>query len=296
MSKIPFGIIYKATNLVNGKCYIGQTIKDPVKYWIGHLKSSFYKNKKYKDKIFYNSIRKHGPENFLFEVLEFCDSKEELNEIEFHYIKQYKTFNKNFGYNMTIGGDGTDNNKQSDELRKRRSEWMKEMWKTKEHREKLKNTHTSIEYKEKRSTLSKEIWERDGYREKLSEISTEVGKRPEVKENRSKVAKEKWKDSEYREKMVKERIERKNDKEYIQNLSDKIKKKWEDPIYREKSEKSRRTNYNTYIIICPDGKEEIVNNIYTWCKERKLQVGNLLNTLNGSRKHHKQYKVKCLVE
>ena len=65
-------IIYKATNLINGKCYIGKTIsKDFVKYWFNHLKEAF-KSEKIK-RVFHNAIRKYGPENFMFEVLEFCN-------------------------------------------------------------------------------------------------------------------------------------------------------------------------------------------------------------------------------
>ena len=143
MSEKPFGIIYKTINLVNGKCYIGQTVqKNFIKYWLDHLKSAF--RDKSTKKIFYNAIRKYGPENFMFEVLEFCDSKEELDEMEFHYIKQYKSFylEENFcGYNMTWGGDGIVGFKLS-----------------KESIDKAKNTWILTGRNFKISTLKKEYW------------------------------------------------------------------------------------------------------------------------------------------
>lgn len=102
-----YGLIYKATNLINGKCYIGQTIsKDPIKYWFRHLKTAFKEND---NRPIYRAIRKYGCENFIWETIEFCNSKKELDEMEFHYIKQYNSFinfKNSKGYNATLGGDG----------------------------------------------------------------------------------------------------------------------------------------------------------------------------------------------
>ena len=90
--------------------YIGQTAKDDfVSYWFMHLKRAY--QKKYSKRAFYDAIKLYGPENFMFEVLDFCDSKEELDEMEYHYIMQYRTFGGFYdcnGYNMTLGGEGGD--------------------------------------------------------------------------------------------------------------------------------------------------------------------------------------------
>jgi len=92
-------IIYRAYNTINKKSYIGQTIY-PLYKRIGEHKS-YSKNLSY---VFYKSIRKYGWDNISWEVLCECDSKEELDEMEFHYIKQYHSHISDNGYNMTTGG------------------------------------------------------------------------------------------------------------------------------------------------------------------------------------------------
>lgn len=91
-------IVYKVTNTINNKSYIGQTINDLKQRKNEHISGSY---KSY----FHNSIHKHGIDCFVWEVLCECSSKVELDEMEFHYIKQYDTKAPN-GYNLTWGGDG----------------------------------------------------------------------------------------------------------------------------------------------------------------------------------------------
>lgn len=90
------GIIYKITNKVDGKSYIGQTRYTIEFRWKQHQ----HKND---NTYFHNAIHKYGIENFSIEILEKCNI-EDLNSREIFYIAKYDTF-KN-GYNLTIGGDG----------------------------------------------------------------------------------------------------------------------------------------------------------------------------------------------
>ena len=91
--------IYKITNKINGKCYIGQS-NDIIKRWKteykwyhinSHLQSAF---------------NKYGLENFDFEIVEECQPNL-LNEREQFWITVYNSFDRNFGYNKTLGGTGT---------------------------------------------------------------------------------------------------------------------------------------------------------------------------------------------
>ena len=94
------GFIYKVTNLVNGKIYIGQT-----RNTIEQRKSTHTHSAKYhKDNtIFHNSIRKHGVDNFSWEIV--CKCLEELlDDMERGYIKKYKSMYYESGYNMITGG------------------------------------------------------------------------------------------------------------------------------------------------------------------------------------------------
>ena len=90
-------IIYKITNRLNNKCYIGQTTQEPNVRWKQHVKP-----KKYKCAI-YSAILKHGLDNFIFEIIEKTE-QELLDEREIYYIKKYNSY-KN-GYNLTKGGEG----------------------------------------------------------------------------------------------------------------------------------------------------------------------------------------------
>lgn len=92
-------IIYKATNIVNGKIYIGQTTL--------LLQGRILNHKLAKsDRMpFHLAIRKYGFENFEFEVLCQCNSISELNEKEKEYIKLFNSRNQSIGYNISGGGN-----------------------------------------------------------------------------------------------------------------------------------------------------------------------------------------------
>lgn len=92
--------IYKITNKINNKVYIGQS-KNISRRWREHKRH--YKNKN-NSSVLYKAIRKYGLENFLFEIIELCDESK-LDELEIKYIANYKSNNKNYGYNLTEGGD-----------------------------------------------------------------------------------------------------------------------------------------------------------------------------------------------
>jgi len=94
-------IVYKAKNLINGKLYVGKTVRGlKVRQW-SHICSARRGGKS----AFYNAIRKYGKENFEFSVLEDCSLGCDLNERERFYIVQYDCLSPK-GYNLTPGGDG----------------------------------------------------------------------------------------------------------------------------------------------------------------------------------------------
>lgn len=93
--------IYKITNKINGKVYIGQS-KDIYRRWKEHEKC--IRSDK-RNTYLYNSMRKHGIDNFAFEIIEECDISM-LNTQEIYWIAYYNSHDANYGYNGTIGGDG----------------------------------------------------------------------------------------------------------------------------------------------------------------------------------------------
>ena len=101
------GIIYKATCVTNGKSYIGKTIADFEWYKEQHLRAAMGLVDR-GTRLFYKAVRKFGPENFEWTILEEAPI-ELLNDLEKHYIEMFKTyigFEDCRGYNMTPGGDG----------------------------------------------------------------------------------------------------------------------------------------------------------------------------------------------
>ena len=93
-------IIYKVTNKVNQKVYIGQT-----RHTLSTRKSQHLYESNKSDYIFYKAIRKHGWDNFIWETVCECNTIEETIDLEFHYIKQYHSHMSEGGYNMTYGYD-----------------------------------------------------------------------------------------------------------------------------------------------------------------------------------------------
>jgi plasmid maintenance system antidote protein VapI len=97
-------IVYKISNIFNEKVYIGQTIKSLSHRKSGHKKMSYSKNLNPNSiHYFMNDV---GFENFIFETLKVCDTKNELDHFEKYYIDFYRSDNSQFGYNFTSGGTG----------------------------------------------------------------------------------------------------------------------------------------------------------------------------------------------
>jgi group I intron endonuclease len=97
--------IYKITNLINNKNYIGQSIN--IQRRLGEHKYRPFNEKDdgYNTPL-YKAIRKYGLENFSFDIIEEC-SPDQLNAKEIFWIQHYNSYIKNGkGYNLTRGGDG----------------------------------------------------------------------------------------------------------------------------------------------------------------------------------------------
>lgn len=97
--------IYALQNKINNKLYFGQTIQDLDKYWETNARNALL-GKNYKPAL-YGAIRKYGKENFALIHIGDATSKEELDNWEKLCILVYGTKNRQFGYNLTDGGDGT---------------------------------------------------------------------------------------------------------------------------------------------------------------------------------------------
>ncbi|MCF8339591.1 MAG: GIY-YIG nuclease family protein [Chitinophagaceae bacterium] len=158
--------IYKITNLINGKIYIGKdTVSDKNYYGSGLLIK--------------RSINKHGIENFKKEILEECDNNDELCVREKYWIEKYNSTNSQIGYNISKGGDGGDtisNNPNKEEIRLK----ISNIRKGKKY-EDLFPMEKVIQYKERLSNKSRERLKGKTYEELHG-----VEKAKEIKEKQSK--------------------------------------------------------------------------------------------------------------
>lgn len=147
-------IIYKLTNLKNGKIYIGQTVGSLGKRWNEHSTSM-------KNSPLYNAFRKYGKDSFKIEVVCSALDPSYLNELEQHFIKYFNSFHPN-GYNLTSGGDSAYT--RSEHSREKQRSAMLGHTVSEETRAKISKTLTGRPGVRKGAILSAET------RQKISEV------------------------------------------------------------------------------------------------------------------------------
>ena len=174
--------IYKITNKLNGKVYIGQS-RDIDARWRQHINA--------KDNFaIHNAIKKYGKENFKFEVLLECPA-EMLNVWERDMIALYDCMSP-YGYNLTEGGEGC---KCSEETRLKLSNIRKGKHFSEETKHKIsesmkgkKRQPFSAETKKKMSDVRKGIQLSEETRLKMSEAKKGKKRQPFSAEHKRKIS------------------------------------------------------------------------------------------------------------
>jgi len=151
------GFIYCAESPSNKK-YYGKSTKDLIHVKIRHSK----KSKVHKQRHFYTAIKKYGIDGFQWNIVEtHChvhknELDKKLNEREIFFIENNKTYLRDFGYNMTLGGDGGDtttNHPNREKIIETRTKSNKGQKRSTEFKEKCKEIqknrylHTPLEKK-----------------------------------------------------------------------------------------------------------------------------------------------------
>lgn len=95
--------VYKITNKITNKIYIGITNQGSGARYRHH----WYESRIGEPSPIHRSMAKYGEDNFTLEIIDFADTYDELKEKEKYWIKQYNSTDRNIGYNLTEGGDGT---------------------------------------------------------------------------------------------------------------------------------------------------------------------------------------------
>lgn len=116
--------IYKITNLINNKIYIGYTKKSLEERFAMHCHANIYHNKM----LIVKAIKKYGKENFKIELLEESEDDKYIHkEREVYWINKLDAKNPKVGYNIAFGGDGGDtlsNNPRKKEIFNKKREFQ----------------------------------------------------------------------------------------------------------------------------------------------------------------------------
>ena len=164
-----FGIVYKVTNTVNGKVYVGQTRRSLHVRQLDHLREARKGNTRLH---LHRAIAKYGEQSFHWEILEEAATKEELDRLEMKWISQLQACDETKGYNFSSGG-AHPSPSASTRLLISRVHKGKEV--SEETREKIRKARlgtrrslTSIQ-KQVQTRKEKEVWHSEETKSKISQ-------------------------------------------------------------------------------------------------------------------------------
>ncbi|TFG19025.1 MAG: GIY-YIG nuclease family protein [Promethearchaeota archaeon] len=240
----PYGYIYKATNVINGMVYIGQTTSDrwkenqnPIEErWKEELGEAFRKLNRGEDlRYVENAIAKYGPEKFKIVEMDRAYSQAELDENETAWIRIYDSMNPEKGYNLKEGGLG---GRLSDRAREKLSNLITDKYQSdseyydkqaKERKERAEDP----EWIEKMAEINRKRAEDPEWIEKMAEINRKRAEDPEWIEKMTEINRKRAEDPEWIEKMEEINQEIARNPETREKMSNSLSEKWEDPKYQD---------------------------------------------------------------
>lgn len=277
--------IYKATNKINGKSYIGFDSNYPKRK--GDHKSSYLKG----NEVFYLAIRKYGWNNFDWEILyQSKDGKYTKDIMENYFITENRTyihFDNSQGYNMTLGGDGALGNKKSEKSKEKFKQTCLEKYGY-EHFSSLP------EIKEKKKETSLENW---GYEFTLQS--------PEIREKSRQTCLEKYEVDNPGKRKVNCRFcgelygishesfcDKNPDRVIPYDRTGENNPRYGAKLTEETKEKQRKKKcIYIYSLITPAEEIIVTDNLSKFCKEYGLDVRNLSRNKNGIFCPHKGFRI-----
>lgn len=113
--------VYLHTCIISGKRYVGLTSKTMEERWSGHC----YDARRGSRYHFHRAIAAYGVENWTHQVLAKPESLIEAAKLEQQFINEFRTFEPELGYNMTLGGEGPNGYRHTLETRQKMSQMRK---------------------------------------------------------------------------------------------------------------------------------------------------------------------------
>ena len=162
-------IVYKITNKINGKVYIGQTIRPLITRWRQH-----YNPSNSNCTALHRAIKKYGKECFTIEQIDVACDRDELDEKEQYWIAFYDSINPENGYNLRLGGE---HHTVSDETRYKLGKGNRGRKFSKELRSKLSDSHKGCKMSPEAIAKSVQSKRANGTYEKLAKIAVINGKK-----------------------------------------------------------------------------------------------------------------------
>jgi len=252
-------IVYKAVNKINNKCYIGVT-KALGKRINRHYASAFKENSQL---LFPRALRKYGKENFIWEILYECETKDEGIKKEIEFIKICNSYYVDgFGYNMTHGGEWGDTwlgkkKPHSEDTKKKIGLALKNKKKSDEHKKNLQIARNKrpLFSQETKDKMSKSMMGKNKGRKHSDEIKITFGNGMRGKNHSIEV--------------------RNKIREASKNVSQETK------ILREQTRKKNYEKFLSREYIAISKKEKIdVSNIRDFCKIKNLPIIKIYKTIN----------------
>lgn len=268
------GYVYKITNTINNKSYIGISIHEPEKRRIRQHLSG------HGNRIIANAVKKYGKEAFVYEILEANVFDEFLPDLEVAYIAKHNTVAPN-GYNLTYGGEGNlqypeyggDRNKRERAQRKKRYATdpnFRKKERNRKHEFYINNIESERErgrkyYRENKHAVNTKIRVRRAndpdFRQKQRDAVKKHRSKPGVRKSQRAYGRERYANNpEVRKRQNDLRNERyANDATYRENRKqagrERYKKLSQDPEYRKKLAEQQRKRFNERYANDPEFRE-----------------------------------------
>lgn len=278
---MPYGLIYKITNKINGKIYVGQTTRTLDARWSQHLYDATVREYPY---AIYRAIRKYGVDAFTIESICECETLEELNEQEKLFAQSLNAFVPN-GYTLTAGtGIGAD----SDDTKLKKSRAGKGRQFSETHKKNLSEAKKGTKTGQDNPFYGKTHTEET--KKKLSEIAKH---RTFSRETRKKMSESHKGKTPSQETLDKKSLAMSGEKNPMYGRRGKNSPHYGKKHSKEHRDKLAESQSKTFYFINPHGEEIIIKNLAKFCRENlELSLACMQKVAVGKNKTHKGWQLK----